>query len=425
MAAAALPGSARAARRERLGRVLRSGAECRILGAMGGRVRRVAAVAALATAATLVALLLLELGFRLAGYQAIYEVYSKPSIFWQYDERLGWVHTPNAHGVYVGPRPWPVEFESPVRINSLGLRGPELGPREPGELRILLLGDSVAVGFEVVYEETFAALLERHLRLRLGRPVRVINAAVRAYGTDQSYLYYRERGHALGADLVLLVDSNNDPEDNVTLHRMRRPFGKGAFAVQPDASLRLQGVPVPSYPLCSAWRLSADFEPVRTDTAVQAALCGLETHFSDYSALFTFAALRIRQRPELLSRLYWLGGQRSARPPTADPRYRLTSLLILALGDEVRRRGGQFALLVEEGNSALYDLDAVSRAGIATWVLTSAVTPGTDPAAIRFRRDSHFNARGHAVVADFLEPRLSDLVEVRARREAGAAPSLR
>jgi hypothetical protein len=388
---------------------------------MGGRVRRVAAVAALATAATLGTLLLLEIAFRLAGYQAIYDLYSKPSLFWQYDELLGWAHTPNARGVYVGPRPWPVEFEGSVQINSLGLRGPEVGPREPDELRILLLGDSVVVGFEVAYEETFAALLERRLRQRLGRPVRVINAGVRAYGTDQSYLYFRERGHELGPDLVLLVDSNNDPEDNITLHRMRRPFGKGAFALKPDG-LRLLGVPVPSYPLCSAWRLSRDFEPLRTDTSMQQALCWLETHFSDYSALFTFVALRIRQEPELLTRLYWLGGQRSVGQPASDPRYRLTSLLILTLGDEVRRRGGEFALLVEEGNSALYDLAAIARAGIATWVLTAAVAPGADPAAIRFRRDSHFNARGHEAVAEFLEPRVLDLVGARSRREDGAAP---
>jgi hypothetical protein len=386
---------------------------------VGRPIRRAAAVAGLAAASTLVSLLLLEIGFRLAGYQPIYQVYSKPSIFWHYDETLGWAHTPNSNGVYVGPRPWPVEFEGPVHINSLGLRGPEVGPREPDELRILLLGDSVVVGFEVAYEETFAALLERRLRLRLGRPVRVINAGVRAYGTDQSYLYYRERGHRLAPDLVLLVDSDNDPDDNVTLHRMRRPFGKAAFAVEPEGSLGLRGVPVPSYPLCSSWRLSRSFETVRTDTATQAALCWLETHFSDHSALFTFVTMRIRQRPELLARLYWMGGQRSHRHAASDPRYRLTSLLILALGDEVHRGGAEFAVVLPEAHVELYDTSGFAHSGIAVRALAPGVAPGVDPAAIRFRRDGHYNARGHELVAAFLEPWVLDLVETRAGEPRG------
>jgi hypothetical protein len=139
-----------------------------------------------------------EVGLHLLGYQAIYETYSKPSLFWVRDPLLGWSHEPGAEGIFVGPRPWPIEYEAPVRINSLGLRGPEVEEREPGELRILFLGDSVVAGFEVPYEQTLTAVLEERLGRRLERPVRVINAAVRGYGTDQSYLYFRERGHITG-----------------------------------------------------------------------------------------------------------------------------------------------------------------------------------------------------------------------------------
>ena len=82
----------------------------------------------LAAASATFGFLLLEIGLRLAGYQAIYDVYSKPSIFWEYDPVLGWAHTPGSEATYVGPRPWPIEFSTPIRINSQGLRGPEIDP---------------------------------------------------------------------------------------------------------------------------------------------------------------------------------------------------------------------------------------------------------------------------------------------------------
>ena len=58
----------------------------------------------------------------------------------------------------------------------------------------------------------------------------------------------------------------NEPNDNITLHRIRRPFGKPAFALGPDGSLEIRGSsPVPRYPPCSAWVLSETYEPTRVD----------------------------------------------------------------------------------------------------------------------------------------------------------------
>src|SRR5207249_1510326 len=110
-------------------------------------------------------------------------------------------------------------FRNQVRTNSLGLRGGELPPVPPGGLRVLVLGDSVVAGFEVDESKTFSAVLQDRLGAQLGVPVQVVNAGVRGYGTDQSYLYYRDQGRALHPDLVLFVASYNDREDNTTLHR--------------------------------------------------------------------------------------------------------------------------------------------------------------------------------------------------------------
>lgn len=359
------------------------------------------------TASTLV---LAEIGLRLAGYQAIYSVYSKPSLFWEHDALLGWSHTPGASGHYVGPRPWPIEFDAPVRINSIGLRGPEVPPREPGELRVLLLGDSVVVGFEVPYDETFGALLQQRLAARLPRPVRVVNAGVRGYGTDQAYLYLRERGVKLEPDVVVFVHSNNDFENNRTLHRMRRPFGKPAFALEEGGRLVLRGSPVPRYPLCSAWTLNGRFEPVRGDGRATRLVCRIQLGFADHSALFSFVTLRIRQNPALLERLYRLGAPTVAGASAAgDASVRLTGRLIQALGEVSHAHGAAFLAVLTERQGPLFDREALARAGVRTEILLDGVVPGGDPAAIRWQRDSHFNSRGHRLVAEFLEPLVLDL----------------
>src|SRR6185503_13206306 len=90
---------------------------------------RAAATAALFAASVAIVLAVFEVGLRLTGHVAIYEMYSKPSLFWRYDQLLGWSHEPGASGEFVGPRPWPVEFRGKVEINSLGLRGPEIPVR--------------------------------------------------------------------------------------------------------------------------------------------------------------------------------------------------------------------------------------------------------------------------------------------------------
>jgi hypothetical protein len=81
--------------------------------------------------------MLVEAGFRMLGYRPIYDVYSKPEAFWKKDSLLGWALEPGATGTYVGPRPFRILFRTPIRINSLGLLGPEIGDGPPGGRRVL------------------------------------------------------------------------------------------------------------------------------------------------------------------------------------------------------------------------------------------------------------------------------------------------
>lgn len=384
--------------------------------------------------------LLFEAGLRLAGYEAIYEVYSKPSLLWRADPLLGWHHQPNRSEVYVGPRPWPIEFETPIEINSLGLRGPEVVPLPPGGHRILFLGDSVVAGFEVRQEETFVQLTGELMEGALGVAVQSLNGGVRGYGTDQSLLWYGARGRALRADLVVFVHSLNDTRNNMTLHRQRRPFGKPAFALRPDGSsgsLELVGSPVPDYPLCAQVGLDLRFEVVRQDGTASRLLCRFETGLADRSALFTFVTYRLRQNPALLHRLRSFGAERvdpvSARSagfealrrvaaplsvavaqaasplPEVTPRYALTSRLLIELASEVRRSGAQLLILIRESELDRMDEHAIHAEGALarTLVIPETLSGGR---RLQFVNDAHFNALGHRLSAELIAPVLLELL---------------
>ena len=365
-------------------------------------------------------LALFELGLRLTGHAAIYEIYSKPSLFWSHDELLGWSHEPGARGDFVGPRPWPIEFRGRVEINSLGLRGPEIPPPDPSETRVLFVGDSMIASLEVDYDQTFVARLAGVLSERLGRPVRTINAGVRGYGTDQEYLYFRERGWRLEPELVVFWHSSNDAADNTTLHEMRRPFGKPAFSLAPDGGLELVGSPVPRYPMCSEVLLVSGAGAQRVDTAMGRTLCNLQMMLFDHSALFSYLTLALPWDYGFLKRLYYVGNPHAEHLThsgqadlAADFQDRLTNALVLALADEVRRRGARFLLV---GYPTLLPLDEgeLARAQIPI-VDLSGLGDGLD---VRWRHDGHFNPEGHRRVAELLAPQIEAQL-----REPAPAPA--
>ncbi|MEE2679300.1 MAG: SGNH/GDSL hydrolase family protein [Myxococcota bacterium] len=373
-----------------------------------------------------------ELVLRGLGYTAIYAVYSRPSILWRHDPLLGWHHEPNTADRYVGPRPWPIEFETEIAINSLGLRGPEIEPVPEGGKRVLFLGDSVVAGFEVEQDETFVARTGERLTRTLGYPVQSLNGGVRGYGTDQTYLWYREHGKQLAPDWVVFVHAANDPRNNMTLHRMRRPFGKAAFSLDEGGELDLVGAPVQPYPLCSHWAFNANFQPTRHDGWMARSYCWIETHLTDHSALFTWITFRVRENSWLLHKIwYWAvpdGIERVARwfvPGVAhaanggDPNfdassYRLTSRLIEALAREVRSGGGRLLIVVRESELERMDAPAIHAEGARTIAL--AVTPEQARGRpIRFENDGHLNALGHRIASRLLAEAI--------RRELVAEPA--
>lgn len=120
----------------------------------------------------------------------------------RYSEVYGWEPRPGAVTSIDGQR---------TTINGRGLRGAEHPPtRTSSRTRVLLLGDSIAFGYGVADDSTFAASMAE-------RGFEVVNLAVPGYGTDQSLLRLEREGMAYAPDIVVLhFCLHNDFVDNAS-----------------------------------------------------------------------------------------------------------------------------------------------------------------------------------------------------------------
>jgi lysophospholipase L1-like esterase len=77
--------------------------------------------------------------------------------------------------------------------------------KEPGEVRILFLGDSVTFGWMLRHDETFVYLAEEELRSRFpGVSITCINAGVPGYTSFQGWRFLETEGFGFEPDLVVL-----------------------------------------------------------------------------------------------------------------------------------------------------------------------------------------------------------------------------
>ena len=142
-----------------------------------------------------------------------------PQLLYRYPQGLYQAHptrayqlVPNFHG-----RLTTSEFDTAVITNSMGLRDDmEYGPKAPGTVRILVLGDSFAMGIGVEARETFTRLVTERLNADAsGMRFDAINSGVPSYSTREETLYLEEQGLQLEPDIVLLAFYvGNDIVDN-------------------------------------------------------------------------------------------------------------------------------------------------------------------------------------------------------------------
>ena len=99
-----------------------------------------------------------------------------------------------------------------LATNSKGLRDREFSlERTPGVKRILMVGDSLTLGWGVAAADTFSKRLERMFAAD-GRQVEVINTGVGNWNTVQEVQYFLAKGAAYKPDIVVLGFFVNDAE---------------------------------------------------------------------------------------------------------------------------------------------------------------------------------------------------------------------
>lgn len=338
-----------------------------------------------------------ELVTRIAGVRPL----TPGALVWRHHERWGWHHEPNARDLFVK-----LGFEQEIEINSRGLREREIPYDKPdGVRRILVIGDSAAVAFEVAPEERFTAVAERILREQ-GHPVEVINAGTRGWGTDQTLLFLRDEGLRYQPDVVLYLWTDNDLFDNATVHRPYRVFGKPWFTVDAQGRPLPRGIPVPVYPYTANLRVGEDGEAVERPIGWRkAALLWVRDVFVCRSSFATWLTKVAMSVPDLRRPVGEAGsyGDATDRPAETGPQshvFRVTTALMREMARVSSEGGARFAVLLAEGG---FGGEARSAAGLPDLGDMRRFRERTPPGAqLQAEHDPHWNALGHRLYGEAL-----------------------
>jgi hypothetical protein len=169
------------------------------------------------------------------------KLYRFPPGLFRNDPDLVFALTPGFRVTLANP-----EYTTHVRIDALGLRGHGVGPKSPGALRVLGLGDSFVSAFNVEEADTFLSVAGAALGAALpDRKVEVINAGTPNYGTWHELRIFRRLAPGLKPDAaVLCVYVGNDLEDNLS---PRQALVKHGYLVERQHSSGILPYPVRSW----------------------------------------------------------------------------------------------------------------------------------------------------------------------------------
>ena len=108
------------------------------------------------------------------------------------------------------------EYEVELRTNAAGMRADEDFPwqKPRNTKRILVLGDSFAMGYGVNFEDTSLYQLEMDLETALQCDVDVINLSVSGFGPAEELITLEKTGLRYSPDLVIQYFTSNDPVDD-------------------------------------------------------------------------------------------------------------------------------------------------------------------------------------------------------------------
>lgn len=279
------------------------------------------------------------------------------------DPALGWRFEPDAVVSDRGP-----DFELEYRCDRDGFRA--TAPRASSERSVLFVGDSFTFGVGVASQDTF---VERFAAAFDG--VQAHNLGMAGYGVDQMLCALREVGLARQPDVVIAAFVLDDFTRSTTAYRYRNGWmRKPTFVLEDDALVELTEANAPG---------------------------SLRRWFEQNLALSELTR-RVARRAEM----QWGSGERLD----------LNLRLLVEMATLCRARGIEFAALHLPQRGAWTPLNAVAEplesAGVPYLDLGAA--PVDSPGRLYFRTDPHFNAAGHALVAERLAGFVAELGWLRA-----------
>jgi hypothetical protein len=291
------------------------------------------------------------------------------------------------------------EYDTAIRINSLGYRQAEFTAKKGAQMRLVAIGDSFTFGHGVESEEAWPHVLERELAAPASRPVEVINAGVNARWVDEYYLELKLRTLALDPDVVIVgffIGNDIDAED-AHIHVWRQVDARG--------------------------------RPLRIDIPDQVVQDGFVVH-REPELRWRFPVLRNSHAAQLLFGA-WRGiselwsprqpGEAAMYEPvyTADTEQIVARVqdLLVAMAELCRLHGARFLVVMiptrQQVNPELRrgpswrDWEKPQRvvaaffaqSGISFIDLLPVLRAASAEAPVYFRFDAHWTARGHGVAA--------------------------
>lgn len=107
--------------------------------------------------------------------------------------------------------------ERSAGLNRYGYRGPVVGGKAPGELRVVMVGGSTVFGYGVAWDESLPFYLEARLRERLQRPVSVVNLGYNNEGAN-AFVPNLEDFEDLDYDVVVFYEGYNDLPGDISVN---------------------------------------------------------------------------------------------------------------------------------------------------------------------------------------------------------------
>jgi len=274
------------------------------------------------------------------------------------------------------------EYRISIRTNSLGMRADREYPIEkpPGTVRIVGLGDSFTIGYEVEVEDCYLSRLEGLLRGG-GSAVEVLNLGVSGFSTAEELIMLRERGFKFNPDIVVVGYFDNDIGDNTRSQ---------LFALQSDGNLVQRNA---SYlPAVKAQDFLFSFAAYRFLAENSHLLCFVREQASE------IVQKRMRKKSAAVQSL------------TDDDEAKLTAALL----DEVKRacdeRGVRFYVLVipSPDNTSNFPMALLKNVGPANIVDMRPVQAEPIKSQVLYwqKSDGHWNPVGHKLAAEELARRI-------------------